>query len=249
MATSSRSSHGTLAQTTERQMRLAAIGRNVTERLNEEAALAALPQQVRPYVCISREAGSEGEAVARQLAVELGWQHLDRELIHSIAEREHIPEKMLQLVDEAQWNWLREVFLNETKQQPVNQSAYVLRLGEVLLSATRHASSVIVGRGAQFLLPRDRGIAVRIVAPRDIRVRRLMEQRSCSKEEAVDYLDRTDVSRDEFVQRYFHRAENDPHAYDMVINTGSIAPLVAANLIADLCRRKFPNAATHVGTR
>ena len=42
--------------------------------------------------------------------------------------------------------------------------------------AARHASSVFVGRGVQFLLPCEVGLTIRIVAPLNQRIDRVMHR-------------------------------------------------------------------------
>ena len=43
-------------------------------------------------ITVTREYGAGGGEVARQLAATLGWQLLDRELLHQAAEIEHVPD-------------------------------------------------------------------------------------------------------------------------------------------------------------
>ena len=43
-------------------------------------------------ITITREYGAGGGEVARKLAERLGWELLDRELLHQAAEIEHVPD-------------------------------------------------------------------------------------------------------------------------------------------------------------
>src|SRR5438067_10512931 len=49
---------------------------------------------------VSREYGAGGGEVARLLAEALGWELLDRELLHQAAEIEHVPDAELERLDE-----------------------------------------------------------------------------------------------------------------------------------------------------
>ena len=51
-------------------------------------------------ITITREYGAGGGEVARQLAVALGWELLDRELLHQAAQIEHVPDRELERLDE-----------------------------------------------------------------------------------------------------------------------------------------------------
>jgi hypothetical protein len=51
-------------------------------------------------ITITREYGAGGGEVGRQLARALGWDVLDRELLHQAAEIEHVPDAELEQLDE-----------------------------------------------------------------------------------------------------------------------------------------------------
>ena len=51
-------------------------------------------------ITVSREYGAGGGEVARRLAEALGWELLDRELLHQAAALEHVPDTELERLDE-----------------------------------------------------------------------------------------------------------------------------------------------------
>jgi cytidylate kinase len=104
-------------------------------------------------------------------------------------------------------------------------------LGTVVLLAAQHESTVFVGRGAQFVLPREAGLSVRVIAPRKQRIQRIVERRQCTQQEADKFIDESDNGRAEFVRRYFHRDVADPQLYDLVINLERTSRDAAAELI------------------
>jgi cytidylate kinase len=110
-----------------------------------------------------------------------------------------------------------------------NTSATLVAIIKHLNCETLH----YVGRGAQFVLPRERGLRVRIVAPLDYRVQQIMERRHLSFEEARDYVAKTDAGRQDFVRQYFHHDVPDPHLFDFVVNVEKLGPERAAHLIVD----------------
>jgi cytidylate kinase len=231
--------HGPLAEVAERQMRLHEVGAGVAERIYHEHEADAVPRAMKPHVCFSREMGAGGEEVAERVARSLGWHLLDRNLLHNIAEAGAVSESLLRLVDEKRWNWLGELFAAWERMGGINQGSYVLRLGDFLTMVARNVSVVVVGRGAHRLLPREQGLAVRIIAPRQDRIERVMRTAGCSRGQAAVEIDETDAARNEFVRRYFLCDPTDPHAYDLVINTGRMSVDAAAEMIAAECRRRF----------
>jgi len=59
---------------------------------------------------------------------------------------------------------------------------------------------VFVGRGAQFLLSRDQGLSVRVIADDKYRVRRMMEREGLNESGAKALIDRLERGRRDFVR-------------------------------------------------
>ena len=211
-------------------------GHEKTAPASNAGALAA---GIGPYLTISREAGAGGSQIARMVGKTLGWEVLDRELLECVAERYHTSPAILELVDETTTNWLTEMFGNWFDPGSVSQMQYVCRLSRVILMTARAGKVIYVGRGAQFVLPRERGLSVRIVAPLKYRVQQIMERRHLSFEEARDYVLKTDASRQEGARQYFHHDIADPHIFDLVVNVEKLGQERAAHLITDTVESYF----------
>jgi cytidylate kinase len=220
-------------------MRRWSLALEVENRVAHDQAVAELPERIHPYVFVSREAGAGGSEVGRRVGMELGWQVVDREMLDQIAEQHKLPVDMLRHVDETTSNWILEVFGKWIDRRLVTQSEYVVHLGHMVLLAARHANTVFVGRGAQFLLPRDKGVVVRIIAPVGQRVARIMEQRHLTREQAEKHVKEADQGRRDFVQRYFHHNVADPHLYDLVINLQYLTLDEAVEVIVGHARRRL----------
>jgi cytidylate kinase len=199
-------------------MRTWALQLESQQRLQEEAAKASLKQMIHPYVAISREAGVDAGEIAQAVAAQSGWKVFDRELLDYMVEHYHWSRVALDHVDEHTVSWFHETFGKWLDQQLVSQAEFVHRLGKIVLLAAQHESMLFVGRGAQFILPREIGSAVRLIAPKKQRVQRVMERRHCSRHDAEKFVDESDKGRADFVHRYFHHDVTDPHLYDLVIN-------------------------------
>ncbi|MCI0491805.1 MAG: cytidylate kinase-like family protein [Planctomycetes bacterium] len=228
-----------LSQVAERQMRTWSLGLQEQQRVAEHKAATPVPGLIKPYLAISRETGAGGSELAHTIAAKCGWKTLDRELLDYIAEHEHFSRLAIDLVDEKAASWFHEIFGKWLDAHILSQAEYVSRMGRVVLLAAQHESTVFVGRGAQFILPREAGLAVRIIATKKMRAERIMELKQCSRLEAEQFVDQTDQDRAEFVRRYFHRDVADPHLYDLVINLERISREDAAELIVLECQRRF----------
>jgi hypothetical protein len=231
-----------LSAAAERQMRTWTLQMESERRL-ERAGTAAPQQLIHPYVALSREAGVDGGEIAKSIASKLGWKLLDRELLDYMAEHYHWSRVALEYVDERTASWFHEIFGKWLDEQLVSQAEYVSSLGRLILLAAQHESTVFVGRGAQFLLPEESGLSVRVVAPKKQRIARIMERRQCDRQDAEKFIDETDTGRADFVRRYFHHDVADAHLYDLVINLEHSSREAVGDFILAACHRRFGEAA------
>ncbi len=236
-STSGLSASRVMSDAAERQMRLWALDMQTKQRLVDEDAHVTVPQLIQPYIAISRECGVNAPNLAQSVATKCGWQLMDRELLDHLAEHEHLSRLALEFVDERTVSWFHEMFGKWLERQLVSQAEYVSRLGRLVLLAAQHESSVFVGRGIQFMLPRNLGLAVRLIAPLKQRVDHVMEHHSCSRCEAEQLMADTDNNRAQFVRRYFQQDIADPHLYDLVLNLGHVSREEAVSLIATQAER------------
>jgi cytidylate kinase len=211
----------TIVAAAERQMQTWARTREIEDR---SAAGAGLSRECRAvsYLAISREAGAGGSQIAKAVGHELGWNVLDKDILARVADRYNLPLPMLELVDETVDNWVSGVFGSWIDHTIISHDRYFACLKRVLRASLAQEKLVLVGRGAQFMLPREKGLAVRIVAPEQYRLSRIVEQGNVTRREAQRLIGEVDSRRQQFVRRYFHREISDPHLYDLTINVENI---------------------------
>jgi cytidylate kinase len=231
-----------LSKLAERQMRNWALGLQSQRKRAQELPEVEPKNFIHPYLAISREAGVEASTLADAIGAQLGWKVFDDELLDYIAEHEHMSRVALEFVDERAASWFHEMFCKLLESHLVSQAEYVSRLGKMLLLATQHESAVFVGRGVRFILPRDRGFAVRVIAPLKQRTKTIMERRQCSEREAKSFIETTDREREQFVRRYFHHEVADPHQYDVVINLAQMPREEAIETIVSGAKRHAERA-------
>ena len=228
-----------IAPFAEQQMQRWALGVRVQKQFEPAHALDRLPQGVRPYITISREAGAGGGEIGRRVAERLGFPCLDHQLLTYMAERYDLPEQILKFVDETTSGWIREVFRRWLDSRVITTDEYVMRLGELVLLAARDASAVFVGRGVQFLLPRDRGLAIRVIAPLERRIERVMAQRKMDRQAADAFIRETEQGRCDFIRQHFHQDPADPGLYDAVLNVERLSHDAAVAMIVEGFGRRF----------
>lgn len=191
------------------------------------------------YVLISREAGAGGSDIAVSVAKLLGWEVLDHEIIDYMVEHYGASPKLLEAIDERRSPWLTEIVNSWSRDAGGMPSmTYVHRLQELFRLAATRGKVVIVGRGARFMLPRDGGLSVRIIAPLENRIVNMATARGISVEQASQVVRKLDREREAFVREYFHHSADDPQFYDLIVNSEQLGIERAADLVAHAMRQR-----------
>jgi len=223
----------------ERQMQAWVHTEEIANRAIHSAHAAQSPAECAvEFITISRETGTGASEIARRLGQLLGWDVLDRNLLDKVAERFRVSRMMLDLVDETESSWVYDVLGTWMDRNIVTHDKYVSHLRRVVMSAGRRGKVVLVGRGAQFILPRQHGLAVRIVAPLSYRIQRVIERENLDEPAARRYIQQKDAGRREFVERHYHHDIENPGIYDLVINVERIGIDGAVEqILAAACRQ------------
>lgn len=182
-------------------------------------------------ITVSREYGAGGLAAARRLAEVLGWELLDRELLLRAAAVESLSDAELERLDEQPVG-----LLGRLRRNPLHLR-YMHGLTEAARQAASRGGVVLVGRGTSHLL-RDlpEVFSLRLVAPREARVRRMMEREGLSPEEALARCVAVDRSRERFNRYFFGPDATRPWQYDFTVNTGRVPLEDVAAMVAALVR-------------
>lgn len=204
---------------------------------SEKAAAEAAPSPTAYTIAISRQAGTSGPAIAREVGQRLGWPVYDRELVELIAQEMGLRSRLVESVDERRRNWLQEWWQEFTTRPELPQSEYAENLVHVLLSLASHGECVIVGRGAAQVLPEATTLRVRLVGPEAGRVAMLQEKFDLSADEARRWVRQTDERRGRFVRDTFHKNPDDLTGYDLVLNTCRLGVKDCADMIVNALQR------------
>ena len=169
--------------------------------------------------------------VAKSLAKRFGWDCLDSGLLNYVVEHYDWRNIALDYVNEESASWFQQTFGNCLQVRPPSKSEYVTRCARIFLLASHQASHIFAGGGAQFFLPRERGLCVRLVDLKQQRVTAVVERRHCSQKVAARFVDDGDESEAHFIKRQFRQNVADPHLYDVTINLERTSIDAALDLI------------------
>ncbi len=213
--------------------------KTITKLIEEQVhrwqiARAESPEEKKgvSIVTLSREPGSGGRIVATRLAEKLGIDIFHQEVIHEIAKSASVSEKLLETLDERGLSTLEDWISSLVHSRYLWPDAYLQHLMKVIGTIGKHGRAVVVGRGANFVLPPEKRFAVRIVAPQPWRIKNVAREFGISKEEAKRRVMRTESDRRAFIRKYFNADIADATNYDLVINTATLRVDDAVNVIS-----------------
>ena len=171
-------------------------------------------------VTISREYGSGGGEVAARLAQRLEWQLVDHQIVAEAARELDTHETVVQAHDEHAASVFSRLFGWPFPTTSQETQAYHEKLHHLVESAANSGHVVIVGRGGQVLLADRRDVLhVRVVAPLEQRVAYVVNREGLDTDAARRRVQEKDRARARYAQTQFHSQSDDPHLYDLVINT------------------------------
>jgi cytidylate kinase len=200
------------------------------------AALAHLREG--PWVTISRQWGSGGLALARELGAALGWQVYDREILGEIARHDPLREAILSRVEKRAFGTFSDYVSHLIAGDP-GYTAYLEELMHVVWGLAKQGQAVIVGRGANWFLDAAYGLRVRIVSSLERRVARVAEAEGLPLDVVRTRVLEHDATRRSLVRQIFNRDIDDPLGYDLVLNFDAVDAQTGARIIAAAVHAKL----------
>ena len=203
-----------------------------------------------PVVTIRGLLGSGAPELGKQIAKKLGIDYVDREIIADVANRikwskdgiagKEMPAGTLlgRIAAALAHSYGVTGVYNDAylpiSETPLDDDQYLTGLKSVIKELADSDRVVIHGRGSQFILKDLHGaVHLLIVAPLELRVKRVMASLNINEENAKKEIERFDSSRREFTKRYFHADLEDSIYYDMVINTEHLSFRDATSIALD----------------
>jgi len=200
-----------------------------TEKKKEETGIQV--------VTISREPGSGGNLVAKGVSKRLGFDLFHQEVIHEMADSANVSNILVETLDEKGLSVLEDWISSLVDNRHLWPDQYLQHLMKVVGTIGKYGRAVIVGRGANFVLPGDKRLSVRVIAPQSVRIQNVARDYDIPIAEAKKRILRTESNRRSFVRKYFYADIADPVNYDLVINTGALSIDVAADAVNSALKR------------
>ena len=190
----------------------------------------------KPVITISRRMGSGARIVAGKLAEDLGWSLWDKKLIDAIAERADVSRRVVEAFDEHTVSEIEAFARSVLGDHEMGGFLYARHLAKAVAAIGKLGNAIILGRGANFLLPH--ALNVRIDASDERRIQNMMNYESLTREEAEHKIRVSDRERREFLYSVFGREKVDNVHYDLTIWMDEFTTAAAVDIIKTALKAK-----------
>jgi cytidylate kinase len=195
-------------------------------------------------ITISNRYGCGAIAIAQRAARTLGYEFVDEQLPVVVAKRLRTSPQAVELAEDAGKS-MSERMLRALEsgtpeirvQTPSFDEELLREVQEAVREFASHGNVVIFGRGANAILGRRSDVLrVFMYAPRDWRMRHIMEGHGVDERTALAEIDRIDRARREYMRVYYSADWGDPQNYDLAIDTATFGEERSASLIVQAVR-------------
>ena len=172
-----------------------------------------------PVITVCMEPGSGGHLIASELAERLNFQLFDKNLLIAMANTAAVESRSLETIEEQRPSGIQDFITALVDKDYVYTGDYVSFLKQEVEIIGIIGRGVIVGRGANFILPPKDKFSIRVIAPLDIRIRNVSFRNGVSLAEAKKRIKNREQRRKTFIRETFHEDIADTMHYDLIINT------------------------------
>lgn len=206
----------------------------------DDDTITCVENPERTVICINREYGSGGRAVAQAAAKKLGIKYVDHIVLEKAIEKTGIDMSMFKDADEKK----RRDMLFSVIYEGNDERYYGKSANDVLFDIQRRAildevkanDCIIVGRCAGDLIRKYtnvKSLYMFISADKDCRIKRVSSRNNISMEVAKIEVEKTDKERQEYYKYYTKKDWKDPDMYDVILNTTIVGEERVAAIIVD----------------
>jgi len=185
-------------------------------------------------ITISREYGSQGECVAQKVAETLGYQLANK----------HTFEKILRQYGMVQLDELYKTATSFWARVDMANLELVSMLNKITLGFAKLNNMVILGRGGYAVLHDYADVLhVRVQAPFDVRVRRIMEREGLQDVAVAEkVVAKNDKARAMFVQGFYDADFYTTRSFHLVLDSSVIPLETAATWVVEAARLLEPRS-------
>lgn len=193
-------------------------------------------------ITISRQFGSGGRTVGKEVAQKLGIPCYDNELIEKVAEESGLAKEYVAEHGEytAHGSWLANVLASGRTYNGISNQDYLwITQRKIILELAQQGPCVIVGRCADYIL-RDVADCIKVYVHADMekRAERIVNLYGEREDSPMKRLKDKDKRRAAYYQFYTEMEWGNANHYDISLDSGTLGIEKCVDIIADIYKTK-----------
>ena len=200
-------------------------------------------------ITVSRQYGSGGRVIAKELAQRLGIAYYDKELIVLAAKESGFAEEIFEEAEEKTPNSLLYSLVMGTygmggqgvgvPDMPISDKVFLIQ-SDLIRSLAAKESAVFVGRCADYVLEgREDTTNLFLYAPLPVRIRRAVAEYGLAPEKSESAVLRIDKRRANYYNYYANRKWGKVDNYDLAVDTSKLAAEDTVSLLQQYIEMKY----------
>jgi cytidylate kinase len=215
---------------------------NIKRWNSEDADIKRKGEKIPVFnsICFSRQIGVGALEIADHLSQIINYRVVDREILELMAKDANLTEKAIAFFDERHPGKMSELFSMLISEKTFITSDYARQLVKTVTALANIEPTIFVGRGIQYILPRNRVLSVRFICSKAYRVDRLANLMGLTQSAAEKQLNILDNEQHKFFQTVYQKKKASNDDFDLVINRDHITGVSqAAQIVACAYGEKF----------
>ena len=191
-------------------------------------------------VTITRQFGSLGRPIAREMSELLKIEYYDRDIVEATSKKMNLPVSKISEHEETYSTNLFSMLLPLGSDSIAKQDEIYNVQKEVIREMAEKESCIIVGRCADYIFRDHRNVLnIYIYAPVDARYKNCVEVLKMKPEEATKMIYKVDKARTAYHKRYAKYAPGDPDSKQIMIDSSMLGVRGTAEVLAEIVQRRF----------
>ncbi|MBE5979414.1 MAG: cytidylate kinase-like family protein [Paenibacillaceae bacterium] len=191
-------------------------------------------------ITITREFGSLGRSIARELSQILGVEFYDRDIVEEVANKLNLPVSTVSNEEEkSRHSFLPRMFPLGTDEEYMQDIIFDVQK-DIILNLAKKSSCILVGRCSDFLLEKEKNnINIFIYASYEKRLQNCVDSLGMTEAEAKRMILSVDKARNAYHKKYAGYLPGDPEHKQLMIDSSLLGVTGTAKLIAEIVYQLF----------
>ena len=191
-------------------------------------------------ITITREFGSLGRSIARELSQILGVEFYDRDIVEEVANKLNLPVSTVSNEEEkSRHSFFPRMFPLGTDEEYMQDIIFDVQK-DIILNLAKKSSCILVGRCSDFLLEKEKNnINIFIYASYEKRLQNCVDTLGMTESEAKRMILSVDRARNAYHKKYAGYLPGDPEHKQLMIDSSLLGVTGTAKLIAEIVHQLF----------